>query len=102
MADKRAIIAPWPEANTPSIQTGATALTANDQRGAWHIQNVGTNPLRILLGDGASSTVYHFVLKGGTADGDGLGASVGQSSGTVFSGTITIDGTSPKYVVMEI
>lgn len=87
--------------NTPSIQTGATALSANAERQGWTIQNVGTNPLFIRLGGTASGTVYHYVLKGGSADNDGLGALVGETSGTVYTGEITIAGTSPKYVVME-
>lgn len=102
MADSRAIIAPWPEANTPSILTDATGIPASSTRRLWHIQNVGTNPLFVNLGGTASSTVYHFVLKGGTGDSDGNGGSVGQSSGVVFTGAITVAGTSPKYVVLSM
>jgi hypothetical protein len=100
MADTRSIIAPVGSANTPAILTGA-ALAANPARGSWHVQNVGTNPLFINLGGTASSTVYHFVLKGGTGDSDGLGGSVGENSGVVFTGAITFSGTTPKYVILE-
>ncbi len=89
-------------ANTPSIQTGATALAANASRKGFLIQNVGTNPLFVRFGDSASTTVFHVVLKGGTGDSDGLGASYEQMSGIVYSGLITIAGTSPKYVVTEL
>lgn len=88
--------------NVPSIATGTTALASNSARVGWSIQNVGTNPLFVLLGLGASSTVFHTVLKGGTADSDGLGASISQLNGSVFTGVITVAGTSPKYVVTEL
>lgn len=102
MADRNSIICQKSTANTPSILTDATGIAANPDRAGWTIQNVGTNPLFIRLGGTASSTVYHYVLKGGTGDSDGLGALVGQTTGTVFTGAISVAGTSPKYVVMEI
>lgn len=86
--------------NVPSIQTGATALAANPARLAWGIQNVGQNPLFVNLGGTASSSVYHKVLKGGSADSDGLGASWDPDTVT-FLGAVTVAGTSPKYVVYE-
>lgn len=87
--------------NTPAIISSATALAANQYRQGWQIQNVGTNPLFVLLGSGASSTVFHAVLKAGSGPSDGLGASISQMSGTVYTGIITIAGTSPLYVVLE-
>lgn len=87
--------------NTPSIATSTTALAANNRRVYWQIQNVGTNPLFVLMGSGASSTVYHMVLKGGSADSDGLGASY-SSQEVCYTGIVTIAGTSPKYVITEI
>jgi len=90
-------------ANTPSIVTSAgDVLSANNDRRAWHIQNVGTNPIFVLLGTGASTSVFHFVIKGGTGDSDGNGGSVGQSEGLVYGGVISIAGTTPKAVIMEI
>ncbi len=89
--------------NTPSIVASAgTALAANVARLGWGIQNVGTNPLFVLMGDGASSTVYHRVLKGGSGDSDGLGGSLDYTTGVVYTGIITVAGTSPKFVVFEI
>jgi len=102
MADTRAIIAPKGSANTPAVASDATALAANAARGAWQIQNVGTNPLFVRLGSGASDTVFHAVLKGGTGAKDGLGASWGQENGVVYTGIITVAGTTPSYVVMEL
>ena len=102
MADRNAIICQKSTANTPAILTDATGIPNNAARAGWSIQNVGTNPLFVNLGGTASSTVFHYVLKGGTGDSDGLGALVGQTTGTVFTGKISVAGTSPKYVVMEI
>ena len=102
MADTYGIICQKSQANTPSILADATGIPTNPARSAWSIQNVGTNPLFVRLGGTASSTVYHYVLKGGTGDSDGLGALVAQTNGTVFTGAISVAGTSPKYVVMEI
>lgn len=88
--------------NTPAIVTSAgEILAANESRYSWSIQNVGQNPLFIRLGGTASSTVFHHVLKGGTADSDGLGGSVNEEGSSIHTGTISIAGTSPKAVVLE-
>ena len=102
MADYRSIICQRSTANTPSISNSATALAANTARSAWSIQNLGTNPLFVLCGTGASTTVFHVVLKGGTGNDDGTGGSVGQENGIVYTGIITIAGTSPRYTALEI
>lgn len=89
--------------NTPSILTSAgTALSSNENRTGFSIQNLGTNPLFVLLGSGASTTVFHEVLKGGTASDDGLGGIFKQTSGTVYTGIVTVAGTSPRFVVTEL
>lgn len=91
-----------PTANTPSISSSSTALASNANRRGWQIQNVGTNPLFVLLGSGASTAVFHAVLKGGIVASDGLGGSWSQTGGRVYTGIITVAGTSPSYVAMEI
>lgn len=93
------------QANTPAIVTSAgVALTDASPvgRAGWLIQNVGTNPLFVNLGGTASSTVFHRVLKGGTGDSDGLGEVFSQFGPCVFQGAITVAGTSPKFVVLEM
>lgn len=102
MADTRNIIAPKDLANTPSILSAATALASNPARGGWQIQNLGTNPIFLLMGSGASTSVFHMVLKGGSVADDGLGASYSQNVGTVYTGIITVAGTSPRYTVLEL
>ncbi len=105
--DKQGIIYPNAQANTPSILSSATALSDNsgngsNQRGAWMIQNLGTNPLYVLMGTGASTTVFHVILKAAVSQDDGTGGSYSQFEGVIYSGIVTVAGTSPRYVVTEI
>ena len=88
--------------NTPAIASATTALASNPARAGWLIQNLGTNPLFVRIGASASTSLFHVVLKGGTGNDDGLGASFSQTEGTVFTGEISIAGTSPRYVVTEL
>lgn len=88
--------------NTPSIASATTAIASNANRKAWSIQNLGTNTLFVRLGTGATSSVFHYVLKGGTGNDDGTGGSVSQTDGVVFIGEISIAGTSPRYTVAEM
>lgn len=86
--------------NVPSIQSSAIALEANSSRKSWHIQNLGINTLFVRLGDGATTSVFHIVLRGGTGANDGLGGTYEQE-GTIYTGKITVAGTTPSYVIME-
>lgn len=92
--------------NTPSILTSAgVALAANLPvgRNSWSIQNLGTNPLFVLLGTGASTSVFHIILKGSSQADDGSGGIYEQNGGgAVYQGIVTVAGTSPRFVVMEL
>ena len=89
--------------NTPTILTSAgTALAQNLNRLAFSVQNLGTNPLFLLLGSGASSTVFHHILPAGTGQDDGTGGTYSMEAGTVYCGIVTVAGTSPRFVVTEI
>ncbi len=88
--------------NTPSVQTGATALAANQARVGFSIQNQGTNPLFVCFGSGATTSVYHVILKASTVAADGSGGIFTMLSGTVYNGVITVAGTSPSYTVLEM
>lgn len=90
------------KSNTPSIASSTTALAANTARIAWSIQNLGQNALFVRLGAGATTSLFHFVLKAGGGNDDGTGGSVAQESGAVFNGIITLSGTTPRYTVLEI
>ena len=103
MADASAILSQSTNAtNTPGIASDATALAANPRRTQWSIQNLGTNPLFVRLGSGASSTVFHVVLKGATIQDDGTGGIMSQDVGAIYCGLISIAGTSPRYTVLEM
>lgn len=102
MADAGAILARRHLANTPSIASTGAALADNSDRAGWTIQNLGTNALFVLLGTGASTSVFHYVLKAGSVNDDGTGGSVSQNTGAIYTGPISIAGTSPRYVVTEL
>ena len=101
MADATQIIGVKQSANTPAIASDATAIADNTARAWWFIQNLGTNVLFVLLGTGASTTVFHYALSAGTGNDDGLGGSV-ETGIVVYTGIITIAGTSPRYVALEL
>lgn len=89
--------------NVPSILISAgTALSANNARVSWSIQNLGTNPLYVLRGSGASTTVFHTVLKAGSVNDDGTGGSISEEDGTIYNGILTVAGTSPRFVCTEV
>lgn len=89
------------KSNTPEIASATTALAANTGRLGFAIQNLGQNALFVLLGTGASTSVFHVVLKAGTANDDGTGGTLSMESGVVYTGPITVAGTSPRYTVTE-
>ena len=94
-------VATTQNASTPSIMSASTALAANPARMGWFIQNLGTNPLFVLHGVGASTTVFTVLLKGATAQDDGTGGVASQEDGVVYNGIITVAGTSPRYTATE-
>lgn len=102
MADIYGVQARLGTSNTPSIQSSTTALEANLQRGAFVICNLGTNVLFVRLGDGASSTAFTIPLKAGTGLDDGTGGSLAMEGSVMWTGIITVAGTSPRYIVTEL
>lgn len=87
--------------NTPAILTEAgNALLANADRKGWSIQNCGLNPIFVRLGDSASATLFHYVLKGCSVADDGTGGFIG-GDGT-YRGIISVAGTTPRFVVAEM
>ncbi len=89
--------------NTPSVLTSAgTALAANTARIGWSIQNLGTHALFVRLGPSGSTTVFHAVLLASGSQDDGTGGLVSQTSGDVYTGIITVDGTLPRFTCLEI
>lgn len=82
-------------------QTSTTALAANSAREYFQIQNQGTNTIFVYFGTGASSSVYHFILKAATGAADGTGGSYASST-VVYRGLVTIAGTNPSYSIVEL
>lgn len=96
---------PTINSNTPAIltpATGATVLPQNTARIGFSIQNLGTNALFIRLGSGATTSVFHTVLKGGTGTDDGTGGSYSMEAGVIFAGDVSVAGTSPRLAVTEL
>lgn len=102
MADIVNIVAPISDINEPEITSDAIAMEAESFRGSWAIQNLGTSTLYVKLGDGASTTSFHFALRAGSTTDDGTGGSISQSEGVVYNGKITVAGVLPRYVVMKL
>jgi len=88
--------------NTPAIATATTALDANERRVGFSIQNLGTNVLFVRLGDGATTSLFHFALRAGTGTDDGTGGVLTLADSAVYTGKITVAGTSPRYTVLEM
>lgn len=87
--------------NTPAILSTKTPVAFSSKRVGWLIQNLGTNPLFVRLGDGGSTTVFNFVLAAGTVNDNGTGGMYAQTEGLIYSGPISIDGTAPRYTLTE-
>lgn len=95
-------LTPTQNVNTPTILTSAgIALAANSARIGWGIVNLGTNPLYVLMGSGASTSVFHIPLKAASMADDGSGGSVFMEDGVIYTGIITVAGSSPRFTVVE-
>lgn len=89
-------------ATVTPIAAAATALASNPARVGFIIQNLGTNPLFVKYGAGASASDFTVVLRASTVQDDGTGG-IDSSDGTViYTGEITTAGTSPRYTVTEL
>ena len=81
--------------------TVLSAPTHNGDRRYLIVQNLGTNPLFIKFGAGASITDFHVVLKGGNVADDGTAGFYEQKEAGIWQGNISIAGTSPRYILDE-
>jgi hypothetical protein len=106
MADSRALLvrpsALGPNSPGTTPATATAALPVNTNRQAWRIQNASTNILYVLFGTGtASSSNYHYALTACTVANDGTGGSLSQTADIVWTGAVTVGGTSPSYAIFE-
>jgi len=102
MADINTLIAKATVSSAPTIASAAVALPANTNRGGFIIQNLGANPLFVRFGAGASTTEFNFILRASSLADDGTGGIFTTNEGTVWTGIISIAGTTPRYVATDL
>ena len=87
--------------STSQIASATTAAVANPARISYVIFNLGTNPLFVKEGASATITDFSYVLGAGTANDNGSGGAYESPSTQVYTGVITVAGTSPRYVITQ-
>lgn len=83
------------------VTSAGDVLAANDKRRTLIIQNLGTSPLFVALGTGASASVFDFILQAGTGTDDGSGG-VFLEDTLSYTGIISVYGASVRCTVTEI
>lgn len=78
--------------NSAPITTAADITLAAGER--LFIQNLGTNPLFVQRGTGATTSLFNYVLAAGDASDDGRGGSLWI---TDFVGAVSFAGTAVRY-----
>lgn len=86
---------------TPSIATANADVGTLASGEKLVIQNLDTDALTVRYGTGASSTVFTFLLKGGTAADDGNGGScvIDDWIGVV---SVAAQTGSPRFIVSKL
>lgn len=83
------------------VASATTAASPNEARISYKIQNLGTNALYVKEGTGATTSDFHHALAAGSVNDDGTAGFYESPADQVYTGTITIAGTSPRYVLIE-
>ncbi|HBY54583.1 MAG TPA: hypothetical protein DEH15_19370 [Marinilabiliales bacterium] len=83
------------------LTSAGTALAANPARMSYKIQNLDTDPLFVKEGASASATDFTYVLSAGSALDNGTGGSYDSPSDQVYTGIITVAGTTPRLMAIE-
>lgn len=89
-------------ATVTAVASATTALASNKARIGFVLQNLGTNPLFVKYGSSATSSDFTVVLKGSSVQDDGTGGVLTAADTAVYTGVVTIAGTSPRYTVTEL
>jgi hypothetical protein len=89
-------------ATVTPVASAATALAANPARVGFMLQNLGTNTLFVKYGAGATTSDFSVVLKVSSVADDGTGGILTSADTAVYTGIITVAGTSPRYSVTEL
>lgn len=85
---------------TAILTSAGTALAADPARISYKINNLGTNPLFVKEGASASTTDFDYILAAGTGADNGTGASYDSPADQVYTGIITVAGTTPRFSAM--
>lgn len=81
-----------------TVITSAQELVVGAGQRAF-VQNLGMEPLKVKMGEGASATSFHFVLPAGEVDDDGTGgATSGDSPLKDYVGVVSFYSESCRYV----
>jgi len=83
------------------LASAGTALSANPARVSYKIQNLATEALFVKEGASASVTDFDYILAAGTVSDDGTGGSYDSPSDQVYTGIITVAGTTPRFNASE-
>ncbi len=87
--------------NSGILTAAGTALEANEARVSYFIQNLGTNPIFVKEGSGASTTDFTYILSAGTGADDGTGGSYDSTASQIYVGILTVAGTTPRFTASE-
>ena len=80
-----------PSNSAPITATADITLAAGER---LFIQNLGTNPLFVRRGTGATSSLFNYVLQSGAVADDGTAGAVVIAD---FIGAVSFAGTSVRY-----
>lgn len=91
------------KAQTTSAPSSAAIITAAADivlaaGDVLRIQNLGTNPLFVKRGAGASTSSVHHILQAGVANDDGKGGALVIDD---FTGTVSFAGTGVRYLAWK-
>lgn len=82
------------------VTSAGTLLDSNEYRIGIIIQNLGTNPLFVKFGAGASTSDFDVILKGGSGNDDGLGG-VLSFDVLSYTGIITVAGATVRCTATQ-
>lgn len=85
-----------PSNSAPITATADITLAAGER---LFIQNLGTNPLFVRRGTGATSSLFNYILAAGGAPDDGYGGTIEIND---FIGVVSFAGTSVRYNAWKV
>jgi hypothetical protein len=89
------------QSTNSGISSATATSVANEARIGYSIQNLGTNPLFVKEGTSASTSDFSYILAAGSGNDNGTGGKYESPAGRIYTGALSIAGTSPRYVFVE-